>query len=368
MIETLKQALEQIKYKAVSLADAQVIALEALNQASLCKWGEVVAWMRQTDITELVDTEPETDGWTPLCVASLTLTPTSEPTCTLGCTVECKAEAHGCASDCPALPWQPTINVSESSARALHDAMDRMDALIHPTNKMLTVPSHSITQLSAFADMATIRAALSQAERGRQVVAWVIPKTKQFSFDPQDERFWMSLHSAQPTHVHEPDVAHLVASINRDAKHAAYMAEIDNTDARDTTLHALNIAVDTLASRVSRCPAPIPNEQETPEFTVSDPDLNNLLNLAADMATGRCNHDTGVAWLEALEAVEARLTAAPEGWLITLTGGDEVVVRSTAEGPGAMTLPGGNGGTLSVRLLSALCRALLARTTTEGGK
>jgi len=28
---------------------------------------EPVAWIRQTDITELTDSEPETDGWTPLC-------------------------------------------------------------------------------------------------------------------------------------------------------------------------------------------------------------------------------------------------------------------------------------------------------------
>lgn len=27
--------------------------------------------------------------------------------CRLGCDVECKAKAHGCASECPALPWQP---------------------------------------------------------------------------------------------------------------------------------------------------------------------------------------------------------------------------------------------------------------------
>lgn len=27
--------------------------------------------------------------------------------CELGCTKECKAKAEGCASECPALPWQP---------------------------------------------------------------------------------------------------------------------------------------------------------------------------------------------------------------------------------------------------------------------
>lgn len=55
----------------------------------------------------------------------------------------------------------------------------------------------------------------------------------------------------------EPDVAHLVASIKDDAKHAAYMAEIDNTDARDNYLHKLALSLDDLASRV--------HQQATPE-------------------------------------------------------------------------------------------------------
>lgn len=44
--------------------------------------------------------------------------------------------------------------------KAAQDALDRMDALISPANKLLAIPSHSATQLAAFADMATIRAAL----------------------------------------------------------------------------------------------------------------------------------------------------------------------------------------------------------------
>lgn len=32
---------------------------------------EPVAWYRQTDIRELTDSEPETDGWTPLYAAPL---------------------------------------------------------------------------------------------------------------------------------------------------------------------------------------------------------------------------------------------------------------------------------------------------------
>ena len=33
--------------------------------------------------------------------------PAERTGCELGCTTECKAKAHGCASECPALPWQP---------------------------------------------------------------------------------------------------------------------------------------------------------------------------------------------------------------------------------------------------------------------
>ena len=52
--------------------------------------------------------------------------------CELGCTVECKAKAHGCASDCPALPWQPSpadahIAALEAAPTCwtLSDALDR---------------------------------------------------------------------------------------------------------------------------------------------------------------------------------------------------------------------------------------------------
>lgn len=33
--------------------------------------------------------------------------PAEPQSCSLGCTTECKAKMHGCASECPALPWQP---------------------------------------------------------------------------------------------------------------------------------------------------------------------------------------------------------------------------------------------------------------------
>jgi len=46
---------------------------------------------------------------------------------------------------------------------------------------------------------------------------------------------------------------------------------------------------------------------EGPEFTVEDPGLDNLLNLAADIAKGNCTSDVAVLWLEALEVIENRL-------------------------------------------------------------
>lgn len=57
--------------------------------------------------------------------------------------------------------------------------------------------------------------------------------------------------------------------------------------------------------------APAQSVDEGPEFVVTDPDLDALLNLSADMVKGCCNHDTGVAWLAALERVEKRLAKAP---------------------------------------------------------
>ena len=32
---------------------------------------------------------------------------TIKNSCELGCKEFCKAKQHGCASECPALPWQP---------------------------------------------------------------------------------------------------------------------------------------------------------------------------------------------------------------------------------------------------------------------
>lgn len=67
------------------------------------------------------------------------------------------------------------------------------------------------------------------------------------------------------------------------------------------------IKADGLKFVIGRLPINPEPQDEGPEFTVSDPDLNLLLNLSADMAKGQANHDTGVAWQAALEAVEKRL-------------------------------------------------------------
>lgn len=43
--------------------------------------------------------------------------------CELGCSTECKAKEHGCASECPALPWQPAA----PQAITDHDISDWAD-------------------------------------------------------------------------------------------------------------------------------------------------------------------------------------------------------------------------------------------------
>jgi hypothetical protein len=46
---------------------------------------------------------------------------TAEPAkCSLGCTTECKAKLHGCASECPALPWQPEAEPAPAPADDVH--------------------------------------------------------------------------------------------------------------------------------------------------------------------------------------------------------------------------------------------------------
>lgn len=80
--------------------------------------------------------------------------------------------------------------------------------------------------------------------------------------------------------------------------------------------------------------------EDGPEFTVADQDLNYLLNLAADLAKGRANCDTGVAWLEALEAVETRLAAQPT----QAAQGEPITVEAVA------TVQAGPGPDLGARL------------------
>lgn len=53
-------------------------------------------------------------------------------------------------------------------------------------------------------------------------------------------------------------------------------------------------------------------------------------------------------------------TAVSPGWYIAETGGGELVVRSPQGGSGSMTIPANCEGSLPVRLLDTLGRALLA--------
>jgi hypothetical protein len=59
-----------LKHQNNWLGGAYEALLNALLAASApTPSAEPVAWYRQTDITELTDSEPETDGWTPLYAA-----------------------------------------------------------------------------------------------------------------------------------------------------------------------------------------------------------------------------------------------------------------------------------------------------------
>ncbi len=55
---------------------------------------------------------------------------------------------------------------------------------------------------------------------------------------------------------------------------------------------------------------PASAQDDGPEFTISDPDLDALLNAAADYAKGGQNMDTGLHLMSLLERVEARLAPA----------------------------------------------------------
>ena len=67
-LQTVQEALEKLTdteqtYEALDLGDK---AITAIKQALAAPVQEPVAWMRTTDITELTDSEPEEDGYTPL--------------------------------------------------------------------------------------------------------------------------------------------------------------------------------------------------------------------------------------------------------------------------------------------------------------
>jgi hypothetical protein len=51
--------------------------------------------------------------------------------CKLGCTTECKAKAHGCASECPALPWQPDAPLpTPSQQEPIHPTYGTLKSLM----------------------------------------------------------------------------------------------------------------------------------------------------------------------------------------------------------------------------------------------
>ncbi len=70
----------------------------------------VPAWQRNPDGTVEKDTSKGTTAvhvWRAMLAAAPRPAPAEPQSCSLGCTTECKAKMHGCASECPALPWQP---------------------------------------------------------------------------------------------------------------------------------------------------------------------------------------------------------------------------------------------------------------------
>lgn len=61
--------------------------------------------------------------------------PDSSRGCSLGCQTECLAKAHGCASECPALPAQPPfkpvcVSVSPALVKAAKVALNTMDYML----------------------------------------------------------------------------------------------------------------------------------------------------------------------------------------------------------------------------------------------
>jgi len=82
---------------------------------------------------------------------------------------------------------------------------------------------------------------------------------------------------------------------------------VRHIDTKELAEQALPCASAVLAARQ---PAPIAND-DGPEFTVDDPDLDALLNAVVDWKTTPQNMDTGLHMMSLLERVEYRLKAAP---------------------------------------------------------
>jgi hypothetical protein len=71
--------------------------------------GIALGYIRMPD-ADTPDTAHETPGIVRAAIEAAESQPaaaTTKSQCNLGCITSCKAREHGCASECPALPWQP---------------------------------------------------------------------------------------------------------------------------------------------------------------------------------------------------------------------------------------------------------------------
>lgn len=113
--------------------------------------------------------------------------PAEPQSCSLGCTTECKAKMHGCASECPALPWQPPAP-AEPQDTVLNYAAVRAQLGIAPQPAGGERPTAeeradcdrklALQQASYEREMAALRAALAElvalAELKAAIEMWVI--------------------------------------------------------------------------------------------------------------------------------------------------------------------------------------------------
>ena len=61
-------------------------------------------------------------------------------TCKLGRTDACKAREHGCASECPALPWQPADSARQARAQAFDAKVRRFGYVDQVTGRRIYDP------------------------------------------------------------------------------------------------------------------------------------------------------------------------------------------------------------------------------------